>query len=263
VERVGWWTDRFGAQPTVEPAQLEVSFGTDGAPTSVAALDISVPVGPVATLQIAMTELAGTANGVGHVRVCLAAPGWATANAGALDEAPRFDCSNAADLTRSLDGSWLGDIAGLVPDGGTASLGVLLVDDLDLPISVGATVQISEITMTGQSADGPAPTDPTPTTLAPPADDLLEPSAGFVPPPAGDFDVPPLEQPADEQPAATTTTTAPAPLPLPASLDTEGDSLWTVGNGVRVLLLTPLALGAGFGAVFARRRLEAAGYSFG
>ena len=260
VDRVSWWTNRLGAQPSVDPVSFEVSYGNDGKPTSVAAMDISVPVQPVATLQISMTEVAGTANGVGHIRLCLAAPGWATANAGPLAQAPAFDCANPADLTRSLDGNWLGDIAGLVPNGGTASIGVLLVDDLGLPVTLGASAQISKITITGQSAAGIAPTDDTtPTTLAPPPDDFLEPSPGFTPPAGGSFESPPLEQPGGaEQPAATTTTTAAPPPPLlPASLESESRPLW------RLILILPLSVGAGFGAVFARRRLEAAGYSFG
>lgn len=262
VDRVSWWTNRLGAQPSAEPVSFEVSIGTDGKPTSVAALDISVPVGPVETLQLSLTELAGTANGAAHIRVCLAAPGWQSANAGALDQAPAFDCSNPADLTRSLEGNWLGEIAGLLPNGGTASLGVRLVNDLSLPVTLAATVQISEITITGQSADAPSPTDTTPTTFAPPPDDFLEPSPGFVPPPVGSFDVPSLEPPGSAP--ATTTTTAPPPPPLlPAALGSDGESLWSVENLVRVLVLLPIALGAGFGAVFARRRLEAAGYSFG
>ncbi len=258
VERVGWWTKRLGAQPTVPPASFEVSFGTDKAPTSVAALDISVPVQPVQTLQISLTELAGTANGLGHVRVCLAAPGWATANAGAFDQAPTCDCSNAADLTRSLEGNWLGDIGGLLPNGGTASLGVLRVDDLGTPVTLGATVQISEITITGQGAEGVAPTDTTPPTVAPVDDFFVEPSAGFVPPPTGAFDVPPLEGPTGaEAPASTTTTAAPPPPLLPASLDSESAPWW------RLVILVPLAAGMGLATVYGRRLLEARGVSFG
>jgi hypothetical protein len=257
VQRVGWWTDRAGAQPTIEPASFEVSFGTDKEPTSVAALDVAVPVGPVQTLQLSLTELAGTANGLGHVRVCLAAPGWATANAGALADAPTMDCTDAADLTRSLDGSWLGEISGLIPNGGTASLGVLLVNDLNLPVTLGATVQISDIAITGQSADGAGPTE----TTAPPVttpdggfdDSFVEPSPGFVPP-TGGFDAPPLETP--DQPAATTTTTAAPPPPLlPASFE-EGGPPW-----VRLVILIPLALGIGFATVHGRRFLEARGIS--
>ncbi len=261
VERVGWWSSRLGAQPTVEPASFEVSYGTDGEPTSVAALDISVPVQPVQLLQISMTEVAGTANGVGHLQVCLADPGWETANAGELEAAPRFDCSNPADLTRSLDGNWLGDIGALVPDGGTASLGVKVVDDLGLPVSLGATVQISEITITGQSADGGATTDTTPTTVAPPPPpdpSIVEPSPDFAPPPAPAFDAPPLEGPAAEQPTTPTTVEVAAPPPplLPASFDSEGKP-W-----LRILFLAPLAAGMGLATVYARRYLEARGVSF-
>lgn len=258
VQRVGWWTDRLGAQPTVEPARFEVSFGTDKEPSSVAAIDVAVPVRAVQTLQISLTEVAGTANQLGHIRVCLASPGWETANAGALDQAPSMDCTNAADLTRSLDGNWLGEIGELLPDGGTASLGVLLVDDLGTPVTLGATAQISEITITGQSAEDVAPPDATPTT-APSGgfdDGLVEPSPGFIPP-TGSFDTPPLvTPPAGEQPTATTSTTAPPPPPLlPASFDSEGKP-W-----LRLLILAPLAIAMGFAAVFGRRLLEARGIS--
>jgi hypothetical protein len=260
VQRVSWWTNRPGAQPAVEPARFEVSFGTDKKPTSVAAIDVALPVTPVQALTISLTELAGTANQLGHVRVCLAAPGWATANAGDLAQAPSIDCSNAADLTRSLEGNWLGDIGGLVPNGGTASLGVILVSDLDTPVTLGATVQISEITIVGQSADGAAPTD----TTAPPVitesggfdDSFLEPSPGFVPP-TGSFETPPLETPGEQPPAPTTTTTAAPPPPLlPASFEDETAPWW------RLAVLVPLALGIGFATVHGRRVLEARGVSF-
>ena len=262
VQRVGWWTNRLGAQPTVEPASFEVSFGPDAKPTSVAAIDISVPVQTVQTLQISMTELAGTANSVGHIRVCLAAPGWATANAGKLEEAPSFDCANAADLTRSLEGNWLGDIGGLAPNGGTASLGVVLVDDLGTPVTLGASVQISEITITGQSAGGVAPTDTTTTTTVPvgPVDDsFVEPSPGFVPPPAPAFDVPALNDPGGgDQPTTPTTVEVAAPPPplLPASFESDGKP-W-----LRILFLGPLAVGMGLATVYGRRFLEARGVSF-
>jgi hypothetical protein len=261
VQRVGWWTKRPGAQPTVPPAAFEVAFGTDLSPNSVAAIDVAVPVQPVQALQISLTELAGTANQIGHIRVCLAAPGWATANAGAYDDAPSIDCSNAADLTRSLDGNWLGDISALVPNGGTVSLGVILVDDLGAPISIGASVQIAQIAITGQSGEAIAPTDTTPTTTDPGGfdDSVVEPSSGFVPPPTGTFDVPPLDTPAGEEaPAATTTTVAEPPPPLlPAAFDSEATPWW------RLILLAPLALAMGFAAVYSRRMLEARGISFG
>ena len=261
VQRVGWWTNRFGAQPTVDPARLEVSFGTDKEPTSVAAIDVALPVTPVQTLTISLTEVAGTANGLGHIRVCLASPGWASANAGALDQAPSMDCANAADLTRSLEGNWLGDIGSLVPNGGTASLGVILVDDLDAPVTLGASVQISDIDITGQSGEGLAPTETTAPPVTTPSggfdDTFVEPSPGFVAP-TGSFDSPPVEAPtAGEQPAATTATTAPPPPPLlPASFDEQSAPWW------RLVVLLPLALGIGFATVYGRRFLDARGVSF-
>ena len=64
-----------------------------------------------------------------------------------------------------------------------------------MPISIGATVQISTITITGQSAEGLAPTDTTPTTFADPGagGSFVEPSPSYVPPPSSSFDVPPLD----------------------------------------------------------------------
>jgi len=269
VQRVGWWTKRLGAQPTAQAGSFEVAFGTDATPTSVAAIDVAVPVLPVQTLQISLTELTGTAAQIGHIKVCLAAPGWTTANAGAFDQAPAIDCtSGAADLTRSLDGNWLGDIGGLLPNGGTASLGVVLVDDLGAPVSPGATVQISGITIAGQSADGAPPGDPPTTTIPSPGGgtdgSIVDPSAGFIPPPTGSFDLPPLdtgeggEEPAGSTTSTTSTTLASAPPELTAEVfDRKATPWW------RLAFLAPLALGTGFGAVFGRRRLEARGLSFG
>jgi len=261
VQRVSWWTNRLGAQPTVDPARFEVAFGTDKKPTSVAAIDIALPVTPIQALTISLTELAGTANQLGHVQVCLASPGWATANGGKLDQAPSMDCSSPADLTRSVEGNWLGDIAGLVPNGGTASLGVVLVDDLDAPVTVGATVQVSDIKITGQSGEAIAPTE----TTSPPVtsasggfdDTFVEPSPGFVPA-SGSFDVPAVETPVAQQPvAASTTTTAPPPAPLlPASFEDDPAPWW------RLAVLLPLAIGIGFATVYSRRALVARGVSF-
>jgi hypothetical protein len=266
VQRVGWWTKRLGAQPTVPPASFEVAIGTDKAATSVAAIDISLPVVPVQTLQISLTELAGTTGqvaSIAHIQVCLAAPGWSTANGGAFGQGPAIDCSSgAADLTRSLDGNWLGDIGGLVPNGGTASLGVVLVDDLAQPISPGATVQISTIAIEGQSAEGVVPDASTTVPVVPPGTDgsIIDPSGGFVPPAAGSIDLPPVETPTGEAPASTTTTAPPAPVDefgAPVAFDTDPTPWW------RLVVLVPLALGMGFAAVFARRELERRGLSFG
>jgi hypothetical protein len=265
VQRVGWWTKRLGAQPTVPAGSFEVALGTDKAATSVAAIDIAVPVQPVQTLQISLTELTGTASQIAHIQVCLAAPGWTTANAGAFDEAPAIDCTmGVADLTRSLDGNWLGDIGGLLPNGGTASLGILLVDDLAAPISPGATVQIAGITITGQSLDGAVPADTT--TTGPPAGgtdgSIVEPSVGFVPPPTDAFDLPPLDTGLDgDAPATSTTTTTtlattPDEISAPA-FATDATPWW------RVVILTPVAVALGFGAVLTRRLLEARGFTFG
>ena len=155
VQRVGWWTNRLGAQPTVEPAQLEVAFGTDKAPTSVAAIDVALPVAPVQALTISLTELAGTANQLGHIRVCLAAPGWATANAGdagpgardGLHQRRRPHAEPRRQLARRHRARWS-------PTAAPRRWALILVNDLDAPVTLGATVQISEITITGQSADG-------------------------------------------------------------------------------------------------------------
>jgi hypothetical protein len=261
VQRVSWWTNRLAAQPTIAPAQVEVAFGTDGKASSVAAMDIAVPVGPVQSLSISLTELAGTANQIGHITVCLATPGWKTVNAGALEDAPKMDCTDKADLTRSLDGNWLGDIGALVPKGGTASLGLILVSDLDLPVTIGASVQISTMAIIGQAGD--AGSAPTPTT-APPAgqtpttgfdSSFVEPSSGYVAPAGDDFAAPALETPNVQGPAApapTPTTIAEAPAPLlPASFASETKP-WG-----RILVLVPLAVGIGFAGVYGRRLADA------
>ena len=265
VERVSWWTKRLGAQPTVQANSFEVAFGTDAKPTSVAAIDVAVPVGPVQTLSIELSELTGTAAQIGHIQVCLAAPGWGTANGGPFAQAPAIDCTAPADLTRSLDGNWLGDIAGLVPNGGTASLGVILVNDLDAPITPGATVQIAGITISGQTSDEPLDDGGTATTIPDPGGgvdgSIVDP--GVIPPPAGGFELPPVSPPgsppeAVEEPIATTTTLPPDDeFAVAVAFDTDPTPWW------RLVILVPLALGIGFAAVFARRFLEARNIAFG
>ena len=103
-------------------------------------------------------------------------------------------------------------------------------------------------------ADSIAPPDTTPTGGF--DDSFVEPSAGFIPP-TGSFDVPPVDVPSGDQPAATTTTTAAPPPPLlPASFE-EDATPWA-----RIIILIPLALGIGFATVYTRRALEARGVSF-
>lgn len=263
VDRVGWWTKRLGAQPTTDTGSFEVAYGSDKAATSVAAIEVSVPVATVQTLQISLDELTGTAAQIGHVRVCLATPGWATANAGAFDQAPALDCAaSAADLTRSLDGNWLGDIGALVPNGGTVSLGIILVDDLGAPVSPGATVQISKVTIEGQ-AGPPLASTTTTTTPSPPIDlgGAAGPGPVFVPDTGGAFDLPPLS-PADTGDGRAGT----PPTTTPVSDTVDEVALPTFHQPAkpwwRLVLIVPLAIGLGFGAVFGRRLLVARGVSF-
>ena len=148
-----------------------------------------------------------------------------------------------------------------MPNGGTASLGIILVDDLAAAVSIGATVQISEITITGQSGDGAAPTDTTPTTVPDPGgrdDSFVEPSPGFVPPPAAST-TPPLETP-DRRGAAAHRRPRPSPRPAAAAPGLVRRARASPGGGSSSSC--PLALGMGFATVYGRRLLEARGVSF-
>jgi hypothetical protein len=117
VETVGWWTKRAGAQPTGNPANFEVAAGVQG-DESIAALRVLVR-GDIRKATIVMGEADAPFKALTTptLRVCPTSDPWRLQpklDGGAYADAPKPDCTNAVELTRTKDpagnGSWSGDV---------------------------------------------------------------------------------------------------------------------------------------------------------
>lgn len=267
VEEVGWWSSQPTAVAQPEGG-FQVAAGPQGDPQSVAAIRISIAATAIDELRVHLVEASGGTIGaeLGTLRVCTTTAPWTAANPGKLADAPVADCTSSATLTRTTDGSWLGDLTNLAPEGGTVSLVIQPVYQPPVPVGPGMIVTIAagEFEATGSSspsttdttvvADGGGGGDPSPT-------DLYGSFGGgdftgdFGP---GSFEVAPPAV-GDESPP----TTAP---PAPASEGGDDFALEPVASGGgdgkpwgRMLVLVPLCAAFGAASVQVRRRLAAAG----
>lgn len=266
VEEVGWWS----SQPTAfaQPEEgFQVAAGPQGDTQSVAAIRITIAATEVHELQVHLVEASGGAIGteLGTLRVCTTTTPWTAANPGKLADAPVADCTSAATLTRTTDGSWLGDLTHLAPEGGTVSLVVQPLYQPPVPVGPGMIVTIAagEFAATGSSS--PSTTDTTfqadGGAVDPSTTDLYGSFGGgdFT----GDFGTGSFEAapPAvgEESPP---TTAPPAPAPEgdddfalePVASDDGNSKPWG-----RLLVLVPLCAGFGVASAQVRRRLAATG----
>jgi hypothetical protein len=261
VTRVGWWTDRAGAQPSTGGG-FEVALDKDGAPQSVAAIVVDVDPVKISKLSITLTERASVGGSAAHLRVCRVASGWAADNPGPLAAAPKMDCAGAVDLVH-VGTSWQGGIAKLVPNGGKASLGIVGVRDK--PALVNLLAEITGVAISGSGtldSENPAPVDDAPVVSAPDSVDggttPLFPDYGT--PAISGFDSPviPAVPPAGSTTQTTLTLAPSAPTLVAAAAHRGGPSRpW-----LRLLFLIPLSGAIGVGLVFARRFLSARGMNF-
>lgn len=266
VEEVGWWS----SQPTAlaQPERgFQVAAGPQGDTQSVAAIRISIAATEVTELRVHLVEASGGSIGaeLGTLRVCTTTAPWTAANPGKLADAPVADCTSSATLTRTTDGSWLGDLTGLAPEGGTVSLVVQPAYQPPVPVGPGMIVTIAagEFAATGSSS--PSTTDTTVDADGgggdPSTTDLYGSFGGgdFT----GDFGTGSFEMAPPAAGGESPPTTAP-PATTP-----EGDddfALEPVASGGgdskpwgRLLVLVPLCAGFGAASVQVRRRLAAAG----
>ncbi len=269
VQAVGWWSSRPTA--VAQPEQgFEVAAGPQGDPQSVAAIRLSVAAAQVDTLEVQLLESAGGSIGTefGTIQVCTTADAWSPANPGAMADAPTADCSSSALLTRTTEGTWLGDLARLVPDGGQVSLMLLPKYQPPVPVGPGMVVTIASgsFSATGSSTtttgvvtgtdDGSGSVGGSFDTGGSFGDVGYDPGSfgdgSFVVPPA-----PPLDD------GATTTS-----VPVDRGTDEPSDDfalppVSSPGDGgppwVRLLVLVPLCVGFGLGSVRVRRLLAARG----
>lgn len=269
VESVGWWTDRSLAQPR-GPGGFEVASTLDG--TSVAAIALRVD-GEPASATLTLAESGGLRPETAVLRVCATAA-FEPADGGALADAPATTCQTGVDLSRGDGGTWTGAVASLL-DGPVTALAVVPATPTaePSPVDPGFTVEFSGVTVT---ATGPvSPTEP-PTTTTPRGTTQTLPPATAPPPETGGF-TPSAPEPQFVPPPAPATTIAPGtpttiapPVDASTAEDREiaGAPLAagpiTGGSGdakpwVRLLLLMPLSVAAGAGAIFGRRTFNGSG----
>lgn len=263
VDEVGWWS----SQPTAlaQPEKgFQVAAGPQGDTQSVAAIRITIAATEVDELQVHLVEASGGAIGteLGTMRVCTTTAPWTAANPGKLADAPIADCTVSATLTRTTDGSWLGDLTGLAPDGGTVSLVIQPVYQPPVPVGPGMIVTIAAGEFAATRSSAPSTTDtvaPDGGGVDPSTTDLYGSFGGgdFT----GDFGTGAFEV----TPPTTESSPTTAP-PAPAVEDVDDFALEPVASDGgesrpwgRLLVLVPLCAGFGAASVQARRRLAAAG----
>lgn len=258
VTEVGWWSSRPIA--LAQPEQgFEVSAGPQGEAQSIAAIRLSIAASQVETLQVHLVEASGGSVGTefGTLRVCRTADTWTAANPGVLADAPTPDCTISVNLTRTLEGAWLGDITALAPQGGSVSLMIVPVYQPPTPVGLGMIVTIgsgdfaatgSTTASTTTSSDGTATTEPSA---------YLDPYDGSFS--GGSFGVPAYTGETDFG----TTTTAPPATTVPVGDDFALTPTASKGGSpppwIRLVGLMPLCAGFGVGVVRLRRLLAERG----
>lgn len=266
VDQVGWWTNRIGAQEQPQGG-FEVAAGPDGSIQSLAALQVTIDVARLSTLEFVLTESSSVGSQLGHLRVCFAAPGWQPANPGELDSAPQVDCSTgAAELARTAEGSWVGDLSRLLPNGGTASLAVVPVSDSPAPVGTGLLVAITGVSITG-TGEAIQPTSTTTTAAGVTTTTIVSgANRSFVDTPIINLDPGTVSNPgaAFELPDAVATEPSPAldtatPTTLPTVRPNLAAGITDSGGAgirwLRLFVVAVVAVSMAFGAVYGRRFL--------
>lgn len=276
VDQVGWWSSNPASPPAGEGG-FEVSAAPDRSVQSLAAIQLTFAATQVDSAQVTLTESAAAGAELGTLAVCTTDESWEAEDPGARGDAPKQDCSEKINLTRvEGEGTWLGDIASLVSDGGTVSIVILPEHTPPTPAGTGMVVRIGEIELT---ATGSSPTPPTTSgDLTPSGGD----SGGFFDPgpsSGGDtsfgggssFDGGSFDVPADSGGAVDPGPTGDPGADTPAAADDAGaiteddgffaldpiDEVATDGRPwIRLLLFVPLSAGIGFGSVHLRHFLE-------
>ena len=259
VTSVGWWTSRATASP--QPAGgFEVASGPDGSAQSVAAMNVNVDIATLSALHVTLTESTSVGNQLAHLRVCLAAPGWTPANPGALADAPTMDCATKVELVHTNHRTWEGDISPLIPQGGTASLGVVAVSDSPAPVGTGLVVDVASVALRGDGTivDRTVVPPPSASTDFPSAPDnsyivdtpIINLDPGSRSNPGNGFEIPSSSASAANQTAGSrdlTSTTKPA--------------AGRARPWFRLLFLVPLSALVGIGSVYGQRVMASRGVS--
>lgn len=269
VTAVGWWSSNpvAVAQPQ---GGFQVAAGPDGSTQSLAAVRLSIAATKVDSLPVHLVESSSVGTDFGILRLCTTKDPWTAANPGTMDTAPKPDCTVVANLTRTTDGSWLGDAAALAPNGGEVSLMVVPVYQPPSPAPVGpgmiVTISGGQFTATGSNV--------TSTTASTVDSSSVYSGSGsdgstvdyFGPSGGGSFGIPDATitpsfgsaAPPPEQVAAPSRSTTSGFALTPVKSDGGPPAPW-----VRLIILLPLSAGFGVGAARLRRAIAEGLLPFG
>jgi len=254
----GWWSQQPFAQPVADDG-FEVGWAVEQE-QSMAAVRLDVPALSGETVYLVLKESGGNAPDQGGLQVCMTQDAWTAANPGAYADRPEADCAATPSVVLGRDANaleWVGDITGLVGQGGPISLVVRPVGKAvtgGVPATTPFSVQLSAAET--RVDDTSTPDEPTVSTEPPPTFDIGGGGGSFTvpdlsfPDTGSGLDTPelgPVDGPA-------TTIAPPAADPEeqialgPVDVTSSGGRPWG-----RVLVLTPLSAGLGTLAAAGRR----------
>ncbi len=259
VTEVGWWSSNPIAIPQPEGG-FQVVAGPDGSTQSLAAIRLSIAAVSIDSLPVHLVESSSVGADFGMLRLCSTKDAWTAANPGTLESAPTPDCTISAGLTRTTDGSWLGDAAALAPHGGEVSLMVLpfYQQPSPAPIGPGMVVTISGGQLTATGSNLTSTTDSTVDSSQVDSGSGADGSTidNFGPPYGGSFGIP--GAPID--PSFGSVAPPPERVAIPSHSTTNGFALTPVKSDggppapwIRLIILIPLSAGFGLGAARLRR----------
>lgn len=267
VTAVGWWSSNPVAVAQPEGG-FQVAAGPDGSTQSLAAVRLSIAATHVDSLPVHLVESSSVGTDFGILRMCTTKDAWTAANPGTMDSAPKPDCSVSASLTRTVDGSWLGDAAALAPDGGDVSLMVVPVFQPPSPAPIGpgliVTISGGQFTATGSNVTSTTASTVDSSSVGSGSDgstiDYFGTSGG------GSFGIP------DSTITPSFGSVAPPPeqVAAPSRSTTNGFALTPVKSDggpatpwIRLIILLPLSAGVGVGAARLRRAIAEGLLPFG
>lgn len=182
IPRTGWWTRNPVA--SAPDGGFDVSMGPDGAPLSIAALEVAAR-GTVTRAVLTLAEDGGIAQQDAALVVCVTTGEWTSGAAQPMEDAPVAACgaSTSVTMTRNTATStWAADVTPLlggVARDGTASL--MVVPAVSTAAPLGFDVRLRPPQLQSEVQDGAVATSSTTTSTTaattPPTSTTSEPRA--------------------------------------------------------------------------------------
>lgn len=218
ITRTAWWTRNPVA--SAPDGGLDVSMGPDGAPLSIAAIEVAAS-GTVTRAVLTLAEATGISQEGAALVVCTTGDEWTSGPSQPIEDAPSPACNGSVAMTRNAaSATWAADVTPLLRDvarDGSASLMVVPVASAAAPL--GFDLQLRAPQLQSEVTRGASPAATTTSTTSPPSSGTTAPPS---PPPStpspattgsDGFDpaVAAAGRAAVESTTTTSTTTAPSP----------------------------------------------------